>query len=87
MQLLQHKNPFVRQAVRGVLHVPRLMKFYARTGSPIIANSFPKSGTHLLDQIVATLPNVARYGPAEHRCRERHRRERVDLRHGPRAKD
>ena len=61
MQLLQHKNPFVRQAVRGALHIPRVIQLYASEGSPVIANSVPKSGTHLLDQIVAALPGTARW--------------------------
>jgi hypothetical protein len=29
---------------------------------PVLANSFPKSGTHLLDQIVAALPHRRNYG-------------------------
>ena len=34
---------------------------YAAT-PPVLANSFPKSGTHLLDQIVAGLPDRVNYG-------------------------
>jgi hypothetical protein len=33
-----------------------------RERPPVLANSFPKSGTHLLDQIVAGLPDRVNYG-------------------------
>ena len=67
-ELLHHRNGFVRKGAALALRVPRRM---ARAGAspadyaavpPVLANSFPKSGTHLLDQIVGALPDRRNYG-------------------------
>lgn len=62
------KNPFFRKSLAIGKQIPRLVK---RTKSdpddykcnpPVIANSFPKSGTHLLLQILEQLPGLTNYG-------------------------
>ncbi len=59
---------FVRKSAIAVLQVPkRWARFRARphdfrAAPPVLANSFPKSGTHLLFQIVDGLPNSTNYG-------------------------
>jgi hypothetical protein len=65
---LHHRNPFIRKGSILLLQAPRRLARaksrpddYRRT-PPVLANSFPKSGTHLLDQIVAGLPGRANYG-------------------------
>lgn len=66
--LLHHRNPFVRKATAAGLRVPRLIRRLRATeqqyadSPPVLANSFPKSGTHLLDQIVAGLPGAVNLG-------------------------
>jgi hypothetical protein len=58
----------VRKGTAAALRVPRLwhgMRARAddyHEAPPVLANSFPKSGTHLLFQIVDGLPNSANYG-------------------------
>ncbi|MCA9238762.1 MAG: sulfotransferase domain-containing protein [Planctomycetales bacterium] len=64
---LHHRNPFVRKGTAAVLKVAKRIARPAgpgelRTSPPVFANSFPKSGTHLLDQIVAATPNSRNYG-------------------------
>jgi sulfotransferase 6B1 len=65
---LSHKNGFVRKGAIALLTVP---KWFAGRGvksgdlaacPPVIVNSFPKSGTHLLMQLVEGLPNRSNYG-------------------------
>jgi hypothetical protein len=65
---LSSRNGFVRKGARAILAVPRRIvslraseeDFAARP--PVLANSFPKSGTHLLAQIVEGLPERVNYG-------------------------
>jgi hypothetical protein len=65
---LSSRNGFARKAAIAALQVPKWWhRFRARPGDylaapPVLANSFPKSGTHLLFQIVDGLPNTANYG-------------------------
>jgi Sulfotransferase domain len=65
---LSHKNGLVRKGCAALLRVPRWMASVRakqddfRERPPILANSFPKSGTHLLFQIVDGLPNSRNYG-------------------------
>lgn len=65
---LSSKNGFVRKGARALLLIPRWLRslnsstddFAARP--PIFANSFPKSGTHLLVQIIDGLPDRTNFG-------------------------
>jgi Sulfotransferase domain len=65
---LSSRNGFVRKGARTLLAVPKWIRsvqtersdFVARP--PVLANSFPKSGTHLLFQIVGGLPDRVNYG-------------------------
>lgn len=65
---LTHPAPFVRKGTAVLLRVPRLCQRHRATGAqykarpPILANSFPKSGTHLLYQITQGLPHCHNYG-------------------------
>ncbi len=65
---LSSHNGFVRKGTAAALRVPRFWRrLHARAGDyqaapPVLANSFPKSGTHLLFQIVDGLPNSTNYG-------------------------
>jgi sulfotransferase 6B1 len=65
---LSSSNPFARKVAIGALQVPKLWRRLRarpeqyRDSPPVFANSFPKSGTHLLFQIVDGLPNVTNYG-------------------------
>ena len=52
---------FAKQIPRGVKRIVTKPKDFARH-PPVIANSFPKSGTNLLLQIVEVLPNIYSYG-------------------------
>ncbi len=61
-------NPFLRKARNTLRKVPRATRrilanadAYA-TSPPIVANSFPKSGTHLLLQILSAIPGARDYG-------------------------
>ena len=62
--LLHHKSGVVRKAAAAVgTGVHRFASFLVDAKTPLyVANSFPKSGTHLLDQIVSSLPNAFDYG-------------------------
>lgn len=62
------KNPFVRKAYSYFFRIPRYAKRslaakeeYSVT-PPLIVNSFPKSGTHLLLQILEAIPDAKSYG-------------------------
>lgn len=65
---ITESNPFVRKGLAVLWRVPRwgrstLAKpedFLERP--PILANSFPKSGTHLLLQVVSAFPGTRTYG-------------------------
>jgi hypothetical protein len=65
---LSSRNGFVRKGAAAALRVPRWWRRFRasrdddRTTPPALANSFPKSGTHLLFQIVDGLPNTTNYG-------------------------
>jgi hypothetical protein len=65
---LSHRNAFVRKAAAAALALPKRWRRLRARGEdylaapPILANSFPKSGTHLLFQIVDGLPNSTNYG-------------------------
>jgi sulfotransferase family protein len=65
---LSSHNPFVRKGAIAALQLPKLMaRLRTRDDDyhampPVFANSFPKSGTHLLFQIVDGLPNATNYG-------------------------
>ncbi|MEX2317489.1 MAG: sulfotransferase domain-containing protein [Pirellulales bacterium] len=67
-QLLSSKNGVVRKAAIAALRAPRWWKGQRarpddyRRFPPVLANSFPKSGTHLVFQIVDGLPNATNYG-------------------------
>lgn len=60
-------NPFVRKSIALVKQIPRHAKRVTTSPKdyqhlpPVLANSFPKSGTHLLLQIVEALPNTRNY--------------------------
>jgi hypothetical protein len=65
---LSSQNGFVRKGARGLLYIPKWLRSL-RTSTeqlaalpPVLANSFPKSGTHLLVQIVEGLPGRSNYG-------------------------
>lgn len=68
VEAMSSRNPFVRQIARRCLGVPRVIAGWQSTDDefverpPVLANSFPKSGTHLLAQIVAALPASRNYG-------------------------
>jgi hypothetical protein len=65
---LSSRNGFVRKGARAALFVPKWLRgwtaspkdFAARP--PVLANSFPKSGTHLLAQVAEGLPDRVNYG-------------------------
>ena len=63
------KNVVTRKATPYAFALPRFLDYVSRntvrTGehlAPILVNSFPKSGTHLLQQIVAGIPKVRDWG-------------------------
>jgi hypothetical protein len=64
---LRH-NIFVRRAIRLAKQVPRAVRRLGATeqdyvaSPPLLANSMPKSGTHLLLQVVSALPGLQGYG-------------------------
>lgn len=68
MQINWRKNIFSKKGVGYAMTIPRIgMNWVASHDDytefpPIIANSFPKSGTHLLIQILQTLPGVRNWG-------------------------
>lgn len=65
---LSSHNGFVRKGARAALFVPKWLRTWTATADqfaarpPVLANSFPKSGTHLLVQIADALPGSANYG-------------------------
>lgn len=65
---LSSRNGFVRKGARALLQVPKRIRSLRiatnelANSPPVLANSFPKSGTHLLAQIVAGLPDRNNYG-------------------------
>lgn len=65
---LSNSNGFVRKGARALLAVPKWIQAKRSTleqlsaKPPVLANSFPKSGTHLLVQIVEGLPERVNYG-------------------------
>jgi hypothetical protein len=65
---LSSHNPFVRKGSALALSVPRWLRGKGARGDeygaapPVLANSFPKSGTHLLAQVAAGLPRRVNYG-------------------------
>ena len=65
---LHHSNGFVRKGCILALQGPKRWAALRADpqaffdAPPVIANSFPKSGTHLLDQLVAGLPGRANFG-------------------------
>ncbi len=67
-QGLRHPNGFVRKGSTFFMQVPKLLAQRRTHGEefrsrpPVLANSFPKSGTHLLDQIVEALPERRDFG-------------------------
>ena len=62
------KSAPVRKGKASALAVAKLIRRYASSASdfaerpPIIINSLPKSGTHLLLQVVLGLPSYSTYG-------------------------
>lgn len=65
---LSSKNGFVRKGARALLWIPKWIAA-RRAGDaelalapPALANSFPKSGTHLLVQVLDALPQRRNYG-------------------------
>lgn len=65
---LHHRSGLVRKLTAGLLGPSRVVcRLRARDEAyvaqpPVLANSFPKSGTHLLDQIVEVFPDRVNYG-------------------------
>jgi hypothetical protein len=65
---LSSKYGVVRKGAIGVLATSKWLKSWTidpddyLATPPVLANSFPKSGTHLLFQIVDGLPNLTNYG-------------------------
>jgi hypothetical protein len=65
---LSSRNGLVRKCTAAALRVPRYWYRLRsrpdefRTSPPVLANSFPKSGTHLMFQIVDGLPDTTSYG-------------------------
>jgi sulfotransferase 6B1 len=65
---LTSRNPFVRKVAEAALRVPKFFNSFGVSQNdllqrpPIWVNSIPKSGTHLLMQIVEGLPHEMNYG-------------------------
>jgi hypothetical protein len=65
---LTSRNGFVRKGARALLAMPKWLRSRSVTEEllaarpPALANSFPKSGTHLLAQILEGLPGRENYG-------------------------
>src|SRR4249919_1382580 len=65
---LSSRNGFVRKGSRALLAVPKWLRSWSvddktlAARPPVLANSFPKSGTHLLVQILEGLPDRLNYG-------------------------
>jgi len=66
-RILHSRSPFLRKGVAQILRMPRMLRCMVSTpedyrkAPPILCNSFPKSGTHLLIQVLEALP-VRNYG-------------------------
>ena len=67
-QGLHSRNGLVRKSSAMLLQAPKCVSRQLSSPQdyevfpPVLANSFPKSGTHLLDQIVGALPDRRNYG-------------------------
>jgi hypothetical protein len=67
-QGLHHRSGLVRKGCALLLQAPkslaqlRALEDDFCLSPPVLANSFPKSGTHLLDQIISALPDRRNYG-------------------------
>lgn len=67
-QGLHSRNGVVRKLAAALLQAPKQWAHRSTSSEayaarpPVLANSFPKSGTHLLDQIVSGLPRRVNYG-------------------------
>lgn len=65
---LRKRSTVLRKGSAYLKHVPQMWRALTATpdalgaSPPVIANSFPKSGTHLLDQIVGAWPGVVDHG-------------------------
>jgi len=65
---LSSHNGFVRKGAAALLAIPKWIESRRASGDdlaarpPVLANSFPKSGTHLLVQIIEGLPERLNYG-------------------------
>ena len=59
--VVRKSSALLLQLQKRLSRRPRTAEDYA-AAPPVLANSFPKSGTHLLDQIVAGLPGRVNYG-------------------------
>lgn len=65
---LSSRNGFVRKGSAALLRAPKSLRMLTASPNefcnapPVLANSFPKSGTHLLSQLVAGLPDRDDYG-------------------------
>jgi len=61
-------HPLIRKGMASLRQAPRAVRRATarpadyRAAPPVLCNSFPKSGTHLLLQILAALPGVRSYG-------------------------
>ena len=62
--LLSNKNPFIRKSYSylGQIFKHTSKKLINSEGNAILCNSFPKSGTHLLLQVLESLPQFYNYG-------------------------
>lgn len=65
---LSSRNGLVRKGSAALLRAPRSFRLLTaapddyQSTPPVLANSFPKSGTHLLSQLLAGLPDRADFG-------------------------
>lgn len=60
----RRRHPALRKAISLTKQVPRLVRRWGLTGElgyGVLANSIPKSGTHLLTQILEPLPGLRNY--------------------------
>jgi hypothetical protein len=66
--ILDRQSAIARKGVAGLLQFPRtLILLFSRPGDyldnpPILVNSFPKSGTHLLLQMIRAMPGCRYFG-------------------------
>ncbi len=63
--ILKKRNRYIRNSIKLINKVPRLIKRYTVSGSfsySLIANSVPKSGTNLLNQVLEVFPRITNYG-------------------------